>query len=222
MIFVNFKTYEQGSGESALSLLKVMDEVSTLTSVKLIPAVQPIDLKEAMELNTKLDVWVQHVSSISYGAHTGSTLAEEAFRIGAKGTLLNHSENKYPSLDELKIAVEHAKEVGLKVLVFASDLAELKRVILFNPDFVSYEPPSLIGSTTTSVAQAEPDIIKAASDIANGASIPLIVGAGVHSVEDIRVSLSLGARGFAIATDIVKAQNQKEEILNLLKGYNKE
>ena len=109
--------------------------------------------------------------------------------------------------------------MGLSTLIFAKDLEELEKVCTLHPDFVSYEPPELIGSTTTSVSQAQPDVIAKASKITSSFSIPLIVGAGVHSKEDVSKSIELGAAGIAVATDIVKAQDPKAELLDLLEGF---
>jgi len=77
----------------------------------------------------------------------------------------------------------------------------------------------LVGSKTTSVAQSKPEVIAEAVKIAREKELPLIVGAGIKSEEDIRVSLQLGASGFAIASDIVKAEDPKEELIKLIQGY---
>lgn len=218
MIFVNFKTYKEGSGESALSLVKILEEVSSQNNVKIIPCVQTIDLKEITS-SSKLEVWVQNIDPIEYGAHTGSTLPEEVLEAGGKGTLLNHSEHKVKNFDDLEKMVERAKETGLKTLVFAGSLEELKKVCDLNPTFASYEPPELIGSTTTSVASAQPEIISKAVEITKGKGIPLIVGAGINSKEDVLKSRELGAVGVAVATDVVKAQNPKKELIDLVEGF---
>ncbi len=218
MIVVNFKAYEQGSGEKAVALAKIIEEVTKTTQTPIIPAVQAIDLKEICDA-ISIDVWVQDIDPITFGAHTGQTLAEEAVRIGARGTLLNHSENKYSELEKLQYAISHAKQVGLKTLVFASDMVELEKILAFAPDYASYEPPEFIGSTTTSVATQKPEIIAEAAEVCKKAGIPLIVGAGIHSQEDVKKSVELGALGIAVATNIVKAEDPKKELLNLLGGF---
>lgn len=218
MIVINFKTYQQASGALALNLISAIDEVAKQTQVPIISAVQVIDLKEVVE-KTSGEVWVQNIDPITFGAHTGMTLAEEAKRIGAKGTLLNHSENKYEDLEKLRYAVNHAQEIGLKTLVFASSLEEFHKVCDLHPDFASYEPPELIGSTTISVAQAQPNVISHAANMSKAAGVPLIVGAGVHSKEDVAKSIELGAMGVAVATDVVKATDPKKELLDLLEGF---
>jgi triosephosphate isomerase len=219
MIFVNFKTYEQGSGKNALNLVKILQEVAHERQIKVIPVVQAIDLKDTVE-STTLEVWAQHVDPIEYGAHTGQISPQEILEAGAAGTFLNHSEKKFSDLELLKKANEMVLSLGLKTLIFASGIDELQRVLPFKPTFVSYEPPELIGSRDVSVATQKPEIIEKAHELAQQHSIPLIVGAGIHSKDDIKISLQLGATGFAIASDILKAEDPKKEILELMEGYN--
>lgn len=218
MIFINFKTYEEGTGSNALSLAKIIDEVSTKTHEKIIPVVQASDVKEIVEI-TKLEVWVQAIDPIDPGAHTGGVLPEAVSEDGAGGTFLNHSEKKLESYEMLSKSVNQAHGAGLKTLVFAKDIEELKKVVGLKPTFVSYEPPELVGSTETSVAKAKPQIIEEAAKVAKSARLPLIVGAGIKSAEDVRVSLKLGAMGVAVASDVVKAQNPKEELTDLINGF---
>ena len=218
MIFVNFKTYEETAGEKGLNLIRVIEAVAGESQIKIIPAVQVIDLENILE-KTKLEIWVQSIDPVDHGAHTGSILAEEVAEAGAKGTLLNHSEKKFNDFNQLSLANEKALASGLKTLIFASDTEELSRVLDLKPTFVSYEPPDLIGSTEVSVSQAKPEIVSQAAKMAKEKGIPLIVGAGIHSGQDVRRSLELGAAGVALATDVVKAQNPREELLDLVKGF---
>jgi triosephosphate isomerase (TIM) len=218
MIFVNYKAYEEASGERAVALTKILEEVAHETQVKIIPVVQIIDA-EIVIASTTLEVWIQHVDPIAFGAHTGWILPEEAAKIGVSGVFLNHSEHKFDNFDNLYAANEKAMAANLKTLIFATDLTELRKVCDLAPTYVAYEPAELVGSTTTSVAEARPEIISQASEIAKGFGLPLVVGAGIHSQEDIRKSLSLGAVGFAVATDIVKAADPKRELLDLVEGF---
>ena len=203
MIFVNYKTYEEGTGQKAVVLTKILEEVAHETQVKIIPVVQIIDAESILAATT-LEVWIQHVDPVSYGAHTGWTLPEEAARVGISGVFLNHSEHKFDNFENLSVANEKAKSANLKTLIFAG---------------VSYEPPEFIGSVTTSVAEAKPEIVSQAAGIARSFGLPLIVGAGIHSMDDVRKSLELGAVGVAVATDIVKAEDPKKELLDLTEGF---
>ena len=218
MIFVNYKTYPQGSGQNALNLTKVLEEVSLDRQIKIIPVVQIIAAEMLIDA-TRLEVWIQHIDPISYGPHTGWTLPEEAVRIGVRGVFLNHSEHKFDNWEALSKAVSRCHEVDLKTLVFSANLEELKMVVNLKPTFVAYEPPELVGSTTTSVASAKPEVILQASIIAKEVSIPLIVGAGIHSQEDVKKSLELGATGVAVATDVVKATDPITELTDLAQGF---
>ena len=218
MIFVNYKTYEEGSGQKALNLTRVIEEIAHETQIKIIPVVQGIDAEEIISA-TKLEVWIQHVDPISFGPNTGWTLPEEAVRIGVRGVFLNHSEHKFEDKDGLSKAVAKCKEVDLKTLVFADDIEEFKKVLVLTPTYVAYEPPELVGSTEISVAQAKPEVISQASELAKQAGIPLIVGAGVHSMDDVKKSLELGAVGVAVSTDVVKAEDPKKELLDLVEGF---
>lgn len=218
MIFVNFKAYPQGSGQGALNLVKVIEEVAHSSQIKIIPVVQIIDA-EMVTSSTSLEVWIQHIDPVSYGPYTGWTLPEEAIRVGIRGVFLNHSEHKFGNWDDLAKAVERSREVDLKTLVFASDIEELKKALALKPTYVSYEPPDLIGSTEVSVATSRPEVILEAANFAKAQGVPLIAGAGIHTQQDVRKSLELGAVGVAVATDIVKAEDPKKELLDLTEGF---
>lgn len=217
MIFLNYKTYEKGTGELALEISRIAEEVSKQSGVKIIPVVQASDIAEIVQ-SVSLEIWAQKVDSVEFGAHTGSVVPEAVFEDGAMGTFLNHSENK-SDFETLAKAHDRAVEIGLKTLVFAADTEELKKICSLNPNFVSYEPPSLIGSSDVSVTSAEPEIVKQAVEISRNAGIPLVVGAGVHSMEDVKKSLELGAIGVAVASDVMKAEDPKKELLDLTSGF---
>ena len=220
MIFINFKAYEKGSGHRATDLIRIIQEVSMDSDIKIIPVVQIIDAESIVDLTT-LNVWMQHIDPISYGAHTGWTLPEEAARIGIKGVFLNHSEHKFEDFGALVKANARCLEVNLKTLIFAEDINELEKIIKLKPNYVSYEPPELVGETEISVATAKPETIKQASEITSEANIPLIVGAGIHSKSDVEKSLELGADGIAVATKVVKAEDPEKELRELLSGFEK-
>lgn len=218
MLFINFKTYEEGTGKNALELIKILEEVAESSQIKIIPVVQTTDIKEAVNIS-KLEIWTQSVDPITFGAHTGSILPESVFEDGAAGTFLNHSEKKFQNIASLQQTIQRCGEIGLKTLVFASNLDELVIISSYNPTLVAYEPPEFIGSTTTSVTSAQPDIILKAVEIAKTHNLPLIVGAGIHNWEDVKKSLELGAAGIAVAKDILKVADPKKELLDLVEGF---
>jgi triosephosphate isomerase len=218
MIFVNFKTYQEGTGESALSLVKLLEEAAQSTQVKIIPVVQSTDVKEIVS-QTRLEIWVQKVDAFDFGAHTGAVLPEAVLEDGAVGTFINHSEAKIEDFDQLRKVVLRASEVGLKTLIFATDIPELEKVSTLTPTFVAYEPAELVGSRDTSVSQARPEVISQAYNCLRPKGIPLIVGAGIKSAEDVKKSIELGASGVAVSSSIVLSPNPKEELIKLISGF---
>lgn len=217
MIFINFKTYEESTGDKGIALLKIIEETSKTTEVSLIPVVTPLMLATLAQTSS-IPVWIQHIDPVSYGAHTGSILPEDAVSLGAKGTFLNHSEHKM-ELSKIEESLKRAHEVSLQTLVFAGDIEELKRVLALRPNYVSYEPPELVGSTTTSVSEAKPEIISEAAELCKAAGVPLIVGAGIHSTKDVSIVCERGAQGIAVATDVVKSHDPKASLESLLLGF---
>ncbi|MDO8452765.1 MAG: triose-phosphate isomerase [bacterium] len=218
MIFVNFKTYQEATGERAVGLAKIIKECAEETGIFMASAVQTADLKECAQIGG--EVWAQHVDGLEFGRHTGAVLAEAVLEDGAKGTFLNHSEKRFADFEQLKSAVERCRAIGLKTLIFAPDVNQLRSIVSLKPDFVAYEPPNLIASIETSVAQANQEAIKETVKIAGEAGIPLIVGAGIKSREDVQVSLKLGARGVAVSSDIIMAQDSKKELMYIAEGFN--
>ena len=216
MIFVNFKTYEQGTGQRAIELVRALSSVQEQTNIPIIPVVQVVDAYPCTRASTS-EVWVQHVDGVEYGRSTGWILPEAVAAAGVKGTFLNHSEHKL-NVSRVSSHISRCKEVGLKTLIFASDVEELKEIVSFNPDFVAYEPPELIASKETSVAKAKPEIIKQAVEVAG--EIPLIVGAGVKDEEEVRVSLTLGAKGVAVSSAVVLANDPEKELRKLAEAFN--
>ncbi|MFV1917109.1 MAG: triose-phosphate isomerase [Patescibacteria group bacterium] len=215
MIFVNFKTYREASGKSAVSLAQTIKDVAENTRIEIISCPQAVDLKEVVEVS-KHPPWVQHVDPVERGRATGWIPAEIAKEKGAEGALLNHSEHKL-SVGQLGETLQRCKNVGLQTLVFADSVEEAKVVAKFKPDYIGYEPPELVGSKTTSVAQSKPDVIEKV--VKAVLRIPIIVGAGVKGKSDVEVGLKRGAKGVALASALVKATNPKNVLEDLVGGF---
>lgn len=208
MIFVNFKTYRQGTGEAALKLARICREVSQETQVKIFPIVQTVDLRLVG------NAWAQHADDIGYGPHTGQVLPEAIKVAGAIGVMLNHSERKLP-IPVVGSTVARCQKLGLKTLVCCESLSEGQQLAATKPDFLAYEPPELIASRTDSVATAKPVVIK--NFVEQIPDRPVLVGAGIKSVKDVKISLRLGARGVLIASSIVLSEEPRKA-LSVLAG----
>ena len=214
MIFVNFKTYKEGTGKEAVKLAKICREVSKTTSLKIIPLVQVVDIFRLASLD--LEVWAQHLDDINFGPNTGQILPQAILAAGARGTVLNHSENKLPP-PVIGSIVTRCKRLELKTLICAESIEEAKEIAEFKPNFLAYEPPEFIGSRTASVSTAKPEVIR--DFVKEIKTVPILVGAGVHSQEDVKTALKLGAKGILVATDVVLAKNPKKELIDLAGGF---
>ena len=211
MIFVNFKTYQQGTGEGALGLARICAEVEKESGIQIIPIVQTADIFRLASQG--LNIWAQHMDGINFGSHTGQILPEALKEAGTKGVLLNHAEKKL-SLEELKKILE--KRQNFQTLVCAESIEEGQQITVFKPDFLAYEPPELIGGTI-SVSQVKPEVIS--EFMAKIKEVPILVGAGIHNQEDVKKALELGAKGVLVSSDIVLSENPKQELLSLAGGF---
>lgn len=219
MIFVNFKTYREGTGKQALNLAKICQEAELETGIKIIPVVQVADIFRLTQQN--LEVWAQHVDDIDFGPNTGQTLLQAVIEAGVKGVLLNHSECKLPVevvgsiLQKLK-TIEQLDNCPIGKLVCAESVEEAKTIAQFEPDLLAYEPPELIGGDV-SVCSAKPEIIRDfVKEIKN---IPVLVGAGIHTQNDVKVALKLGAVGILVSSGVVLAKDPRKVLLGLAGGF---
>ena len=203
IVIVNFKTYQQG--KKAIALAKEIERVDK----NIIVGVQASDIREISKA-TKLRVYSQYVDSFKLGKHTGHILPEIIKKDGAKGTFLNHSEHPL-KFSVLNKTIKRCKKINLKTAVFAKDLTEAKKIKKLKPDYLIIEPPELIGGKV-SVSKAKPELIE---KIAKELKTKFLVGAGIHTREDIKTAMKLGASGIAISSAITKAKNPKEKLKEL-------
>lgn len=215
MIFVNFKTYKEASGENALELSRIINEVSGETGVEIIACPQTIDIKDILR-KTSCKVWAQNTDQLDQGRATGWLPAKVLKEAGVSGTLLNHSEHKL-SVGQLGETLSKCKEANLSTLVFADSPEEAVMASGFQPDFIGYEPPELIASKETSVAKAKPDIIEEV--VGKVTDTPIVVGAGVKEKLDVEVSLKLGAKGVALSSAVILADDPKSVLMELAEGF---
>lgn len=202
-IVINFKTYK--SGKDALKLARIIERFDK----SIIVGVQPSHLNEISK-KTKLKVYSQHVDYFKPGRNTGYIIPEAIKKDGAKGTFLNHSEHKLP-FRILKKTIKHCKEVKLKTIVFASNLKEAKKIQKLKPNLLIIEPPELV-ATKTSVSQEKPELIK---NISKKLKTKFLVGAGIHTKEDVKIALKLGASGVALSSALTKSKNPKKVLKDL-------
>lgn len=212
LLIVNLKTYRAGSGDAALDLALKCEKVAKQEDASIAVAVQNADLSRISE-KVDIPVLAQHIDPHGHGSNTGKDIAPTLAFNGADGVIINHSEDQAP-LEDIEEAVERADKAGLETVV-CIDVPEMgERVSGFDPDFIAYEPPELIGGDV-SVASAQPELIEDAVDAASGT---VLTGAGVKDAEDVSVALERGTKGVLVASGVVKADDPEAALTGLVDG----
>ncbi|MCD6495658.1 MAG: triose-phosphate isomerase [Candidatus Aenigmarchaeota archaeon] len=217
-LLINFKTYKMGTGREALELAKTADKVASETGSNIILSVQSADIRQISKA-VSVPVFAQNIDPIKYGSHTGWSLAEAVAEAGAKGTLINHSEHQ-SRLKDIEKSINRCRETGLIPVCCAATPAIAEKIAAFSPDFISIEPPELIGGTV-SVSKARPELIEDTVRRVHKVNpdIEVLCGAGVGNREDVEKAVELGARGVLVASAIVKSGNPGLVMKNLIKGF---
>lgn len=215
VVIINFKAYKEGFGKRALELAKIAEDVASRCDEYIGIAVSFLDLPViAREVN--IDVYAQHVDAIGFGSHTGRINAEMIAEYGAKGSLINHSERRL-KLADIEYNVAKLRELGLTSVVCTNNVPTTAAAAALNPDFVAVEPPELIGSGIP-VSKAEPEVVensvKAAKNV--NREVRVLCGAGITTHEDYVKALELGAEGVLLASGVVKAEDQKRALEELV------
>lgn len=209
-VFVNFKTYPQGTGKKAVELAKICEEIGNENNLPIIPIVQIADLSKVKEA-VRIPVWVQHIDSQPQGQFTGWINLEAVIEAGASGTLLNHSEHPIPP-GTIKQTLSRVK--NFEVMVCCKTLGQMERLVKLKPNFIGYEISELIGGKV-SIVDSDVKAIKHALEICG--KVPLIIGAGIHKGEDLQQARQLGCAGVLISSAIVLTDDHKQKLREILK-----
>ncbi|MBU0953096.1 MAG: triose-phosphate isomerase [Nanoarchaeota archaeon] len=221
VLVVNFKTYKEGTGKNAEQFALIADEVAKSYDVRVILAVQAYDLHQICSA-VSLPIYVQHLDPASFGSHTGAMLPEAAKDYGATGTLLNHAERRI-SLEQLQQTIGRCKDVGLETLVCTDVLGDVEKITPWEPTYIAYEDPKLIG-TGNSITGQQGDVIRSFASLVNGTTIPLC-GAGVTTGTDVTEALKIGTRGAVFASAIIRTPDHRkllEELIRALHNGNQQ
>ena len=215
IIVVNFKTYSESSADNAVSLAHNIQEVSKDTGVTMAIAPQAVDLKSIREA-VDIPVYAQHIDPITPGGHTGSYLPEALIQAGINGTLINHSERRL-TLADIDAVVENTKKYNLTSILCANNIKTSTACAYFEPDYIAIEPPKLIGSGVA-VSTANPEIVQNTVESIHKVNdkIPVLCGAGISSGDDVKAALDLGAEGVLLASGVIKADDQKQVLYDLV------
>ena len=216
MFIINCKNYEEISGDKIKKFIKIAEQVSKKYKIKI--AISPPQHLIGLVTNSSIPILAQHVDDSKIGSTTGYIIPELLKKSKVKGSLINHSEHRISSKEIEKLVLK-LKELKMISIVCVKDVAEVKKYLKINPDFIAIEPPELIGSGKA-ISTEKPDLIQKAARIVNDSKnkTKLLCGAGIVSGEDVAKSIELGSKGILVASGIVKAKNWNKIISEFAKA----
>jgi triosephosphate isomerase (TIM) len=214
---INLKNYLEIAGANTIKIVKDAEKVSQILNIEII--ISPPQPYLALTIKqTNLKVISQHIDIKKPGSTTGYYIAEIIEKIGAHGSLLNHSEHEL-KIDEIKQSIVKLKELKMVSFVCVKTIEELKEILPIEPDYIAIEPPELIG-TKKSISTEKPALIKECQDIIKDyQKSQLICGAGINKKEDIKIALENGASGILVSSSITKSNNWYSKIFELASAF---
>ncbi len=217
LIVLNFKTYRESTGEQAVRLARICEDISRDYAVQMIVVPQVADIS-AVASAVKIPVYAQHVDGVGFGGFTGHVTAACIAGAGASGSLINHSERRL-KLADIEASISACRQAGLKSIVCTNNVATTRAAAALQPDYVAVEPPELIGSGIP-VSKADPDVVTDSVKAVKAISpqVGVLCGAGITHGEDLSSALALGTEGVLLASGIIKAKDQRKALEDLVAG----
>lgn len=215
VIVLNFKDYQDSTGEGAVALSRICEKLFKETSAQIVVAVHPFDLRNVIESCPGLFVICQTGDSYTRdedgkvkATQTGRVTPRMILAAGAHGVLVNHAENPKTDAEVSQIIGDFELEDSkLLTIVCAEDATRAQEILeLCKPDYIAVEPPDLIGGDVS--VTTRPEVV---SDAITKVMCPILVGAGVKTGEDVRQALELGARGVLLASGVVRPKSGSSE-----------
>jgi len=193
MIFLNFKIYEETSGENTLKLCRLIKDK------RVIPCLQAVDIYRVKQALPELEIWGQYVDPVGLAA--------------ASGVLLNHSDHPL-NLETITATVKLCRREGLKTMIITDSIELIKKTNGLQPDYIGFADPKLIGGPVAMI-EAHFDLVKQA---VAAAQTPLIVGGGIRTTEHVRKSFQAGGKGVLVASELAKSPNPEATLRELIMG----
>lgn len=209
----NPKSYLYGS--ELLELAATAEELAKKHDISVFVTGPFADLKGISEATEQVIVTAQHIDGIVPGRGMGHVLPESISNAGAKATFLNHAERPM-TLSELSQAIKRAKELGMISIVCADSILEAQAIAQMNPEIILCEPTELIGTGETSdesYIRETNEAIKAIND-----EILVMQAAGISTADDVYRTIVLGADGTGCTSGIVKAENPKQMLIDMVEA----
>jgi len=216
MFVINCKNYEEISGDKIIKFVKIAEKISKKYKVKI--AISPPQHLVGLVANSSIPILSQHIDVSKVGSTTGFIIPELLKKSKVKGSLINHSEHRITSKEIEKLVLK-LKELKMISILCVKDIAEVKKYVKLNPDYIAIEPPELIGSGKA-VSKEKPELIAKAASIVNNSKnkTKLLCGAGIVSGEDVAKAIELGSKGILVASGIIKAKDWNKVISEFSKA----
>ena len=216
MFVINCKNYEEISGDKITKFVKIAEKISKKYKVKI--AISPPQHLVGLVANSSVQILAQHIDVSKVGSTTGFIVPELLKKSGVKGSLINHSEHRIASKEIEKLVLK-LKELKMISILCVKDVAEVKKYVKLDPDYIAIEPPELIGSGKA-VSKEKPELIAKAASVVNNSKnkTKLLCGAGIVSGEDVAKAIELGSKGILVASGIIKAKDWNKVISEFAKA----
>lgn len=216
MFIINCKNYEEIAGDKIIKLVKIVEKISKKYKVAI--AIAPPQHLIGLVSKSSIPILAQHIDVSKVGSTTGFVIPELLKKSKVSGSLINHSEHRIPS-EDIKQLVSKLHNLKMISVLCVKDVAEVKKYVKLNPDYIAIEPPELIGSGKA-VSKEKPDLIIKAVDAVKKAKnkTKLLCGAGIISGEDVSKASDLGSRGILVASGIIKAKSWEKAISDFAKS----
>ena len=216
MFVINCKNYEEVAGDKIIKFVKIVEKISKKYKVKI--AISPPQHLIGLVANSSITILAQHIDVSKVGSTTGYIIPELLKKSKVKGSLINHSEHRITSKEIGKLVLK-LKELKMTSILCVKDIAEVKKYVKLNPDYIAIEPPELIGSGKA-VSKEKPELIAKAATIVNNSKnkTKLLCGAGIVSGEDVAKAIELGSKGILVASGIIKAKDWNKVISEFAKA----
>ena len=213
-LVINFKNYEEVFDDGALELARAAQKVSKKLKASIVVCPPTPSLIEVCR-GVSLPVFAQHVDLGKPGSSTGAIVPEVVKAIGARGSLINHSEKRLP-LSQIKSTIERLRSMEMVSLSCAQTPDEVAAIAKLAPDWLAIEPPELIGSGKA-VSKVRPEVVTDSVVACKKANtkVKLLCGAGIVTGEDVEAAIKLGAKGILVASGIVKGKDWEKKIEEL-------
>lgn len=213
MIFLSLKTYKEATGDAVIKLLSSVKKISEETGVRIISVAQPTDIYR-IKKELGIEVWAQHMDPIDPGKNMGWLSPYSLKAAGATGVVINHSEHKV-SDEIIKQTLEKAKQYNLQTLLIGHNVDMVLSFASWGPDYLSYEREDMVGGGVSMLTEEVDHVKRLVSEL----KIPLIIGAGVSTWEDIKSALALGAKGAILASAFTLAADPEAKLRELAGAF---